>query len=186
MSKRLGPMLAVGTCALVLAACGGGDAASSSGEGASGGGSSGTRGGAEQDQVSQRQEAALKFARCMREQGIDFPDPVVTEGGLTRIEGPRGDPNDPAIRRAEEKCRPILAEGGPAPTEEERREADENLLRFARCMRERGIDLPDPQDGAMMIGPDVGIDPDDPAFQRAQKACRDEIPGLFGGGPGGG
>jgi hypothetical protein len=50
-------------------------------------------------------ELALKFARCMREQGIDFPDPQFQSGGgvTQRVGGGTG-PNDPRFRDAEEKC----------------------------------------------------------------------------------
>ncbi len=61
-------------------------------------------------------------------------------------------------------------------------------LDFARCMREQGIDFPDPEfpeeGGARVrIGPGTGIDPSSPKFQRAQKACAKELKGGPFGGP---
>jgi hypothetical protein len=73
-----------------------------------------------------------------------------------------------------------------------------NLLKFAKCMRSKGVDFPDPtfdangrpqftRDGAP--GGAQGQNRDDPAFQSAADACRQQIGGNFGGprgGPGGG
>ena len=65
-------------------------------------------------------------------------------------------------------------------TQEEREEA---MLAFAQCMRDHGIDMPDPQfneDGGATIqaGPGGAIDPDDPDFQAAEEACRGDMPGF--------
>ena len=63
--------------------------------------------------------------------------------------------------------------------------AFEGALKYAKCMREHGIDMPDPtfdeNGGAQIrIGRGSGIDPEDPKFQKAQEACRKEAPeGMF-------
>lgn len=59
---------------------------------------------------------------------------------------------------------------------------------FSRCMRSHGVPkFPDPAPGGagihIAIGPGSGIDPQSPAFQAAQQACRHLLPG---GGPGAG
>ena len=61
----------------------------------------------------------------------------------------------------------------------------EQLLAFSKCMREHGIDYPDPKfdGGAVSVslgGPGSKVDPSSPAFQDAQKACGSNLPG---GGP---
>ena len=71
------------------------------------------------------------------------------------------------------------------------------MLDFARCMREHGIDMPDPGEGGMIFnvggpGEDGSFDKD--TFEAAQEACQDLLPGRLGGedgpglqvGPGGG
>ena len=50
-------------------------------------------------------------------------------------------------------------------------------------MREHGIDMPDPtfdENGGAQIRMSraVGIDPRDPKFQKAKKACEDKMPGA--------
>ena len=70
-----------------------------------------------------------------------------------------------------------------------------NLLKFAKCMRSKGIDFPDPtfdstgrpqftRDGA--AGGAQGQNRDDTQSQAARTACQKEVGGGFGGGPGGG
>ena len=68
-------------------------------------------------------------------------------------------------------------------------------LAFAKCMREHGIDMPDPNgdggivfkvdnSGSNTVGKGIGS-PDDPKFQAAQTACKEFLPGkpsLSGGG----
>jgi hypothetical protein len=68
----------------------------------------------EKDQQEFR-EAALKHARCMRAQGIDFPDPTFGANGEARIELGEGNtppPDDPAFKAADAKCRKYLGKGG--------------------------------------------------------------------------
>jgi hypothetical protein len=156
--------LAGGLCALALGACGSGDdkaPAKPSGGGASSGGAS-PRGAI--------QNAGLKFAGCMRKQGVDMPDPKQAANGLTMIEPPE-DADPATLKRAQKACQKHLDSGLPAPSAGDKEQAGKGALRFARCMREHGIDMPDPTGEGIAIGPDSGIDPQDPAFQGAQKAC---------------
>jgi hypothetical protein len=49
----------------------------------------------------------------------------------------------------------------------------ERALAYSQCMRDNGVaNFPDPQDGRLMIGPDSGVDPRSPDFQKAQEACQ--------------
>lgn len=171
--------------ALALGACGsssGSDPGSSSDPGSGGsGGSGGGPAGAD--------EAALAFAECMRDEGVeDFPDPEVSDDGRVRITG-GGDPDDPTVQAAQEACQPLLEEGGSfAPPDPEAAAAmEEQVLAFAECMREQGIDFPDPEvdGGRVMMRPGAGVDPESPEFADAQEACEDELPDGGPGGPGG-
>lgn len=173
------PLLAVAAAGVAVAAAGCG---ATDGAGADAAGGAGNR--------SQFREAALEYAQCMRDNGVDMPDPQPGERGLV-IGGPDGpNPDAPGFEQAQERCRSTL-EDLPTPqiSEEQQEEFQQAALAFARCMRENGIDMPDPQfqDGrsAMRIG-GPGLNPRDPAFQSAQEKCRDELPDAAGpGGPGG-
>ena len=156
------------TAALLLGACGGEDP--------SGGGGG----------KAQARDAGLKFARCMREHGIDVPDPKTDEDGGIQIGGPGVKPGSPEkLGRAQEACeKQVDAIAPPKLSAEEKAKVREESLAHARCMREHGLDFPDPQfseDGGAMvrIGPGSGLDPRSPKFQRAQKACAGKL--RFGG-----
>jgi len=61
------------------------------------------------EQIQEMQDQALAFAECMREQGIDMPDPVFGEGGRVTqaIGGPDGggiDLSDEEFQEAQEAC----------------------------------------------------------------------------------
>ena len=134
------------------------------------------------------QEGALAFAKCMRENGVDVPDPQTGENGLIRIAPNAGGPGDgmspdsPAFRKADAACRKHLTAGGEPPDAETQAKLRDAFVRYARCMRERGVDVPDPTaEGGLVLGRGAGgIDPQSPSFRTADEACRDLLPG---GGP---
>ena len=136
--------------------------------------------------------AFLAHARCMREHGIDMPDPQVQadgEGFAVRMDRSI-DIEDPAFHRAEKACAKHLPQGrlggGEIDPEQERR-MQEGALKFARCMREHGVDMPDPKfaDGMVRVEMAPGADGGSAAWRKANEACRGEMPGP-GGEPGAG
>ena len=159
-----------------------------------------TQGKDKQDkQKTNPEDAMLAFARCMREQGIDMADPdtsgggggVVTFSAGAATEGRRLEPESDKFAKANDACKELLGDAGPmnmAP--EQQQEMQDQALAFSRCMREQGINMPDPTFGGkgemtMKIGPDDGLDPEDPKFQDAQQACGSAFgPGGGKGGPG--
>ena len=130
----------------------------------------------------------LAYAKCMREHGIDMPDPQPGQRGI-RLTAPEGvTPEE--MEKAEGACRKHLEDiEAPELTEEQQKEFQEAALAHARCMREHGIDIPDPtfdEDGRAEIrirreARRTGPDPDEPKWKAAEEACRDKLP--FGGEP---
>jgi hypothetical protein len=118
-------------------------------------------------------DAALAYARCMREHGIsDFPDPQ-PGGGPIQVGSSWGTPQ---FNAADDACKSLL----PVPSAKEQQQEFEDMLQFARCMREHGIaDFPDPKpDEGIIISADQqgsDLDPNNPQFQAANEACG----GLF-------
>jgi hypothetical protein len=170
---RLAVTVAACSTSLALAACGGGGGEAS----------------ASPEDVRERfQEAGLKFAECMRENGIDVPDPKPGRGGIL-FGGPGGEgpnPDDPKFREAEEKCRKHLEAARPELSPEDEAEFRDSALKHARCMREHGIDFPDPtfdSRGGATIRMRPGFDPRDPRVQEAERECRRFRPGIGGGPP---
>jgi len=129
------------------------------------------------------QHSELAYSRCMRAHGITgFPDPSA-QGGLqvNASQGSALDPHSPQFKAANSACKSLL----PAPKAASPADRAANL-RYAQCMRARGIsDFPDPNaQGAIQIQAQPGsdLDPNNPRFQAADKACRHYQPG---GGKGG-
>jgi hypothetical protein len=172
-------IVALMVVAATSAACGGGDDGSASGGEAA----------AAPDEAEQE---LLAFAQCMRDNGIDMPDPE-PGGGIVALETAPADggPSDADFQRAEEACSHLLPEGM-GPTDEKQTELQDAFLAFTECMRDNGIEMPDPEfeDGggfSVEIGDEGGAGPDfeDPKFQAAQKKCSHLLPN-FGAPPGDG
>jgi hypothetical protein len=120
----------------------------------------------------------------MRSHGVaDFPDP----GGngqiaISNTGGPGTsdlDPNNPQFSAAQQACK-SLAPGAGTPAQQAGRKAA--ALKFSKCMRDHGLsDFPDPSSsGGVRIegGPGGDLDPNNPRFQSAQKACQHLLPGA--------
>jgi hypothetical protein len=157
--------LPLAAASLALAGCGGGDDDSTSASA--------------DDRRAELREAALDYARCMREHGVDMPDPQFGEDGGMLLE--RSGPETAASREAEEECQRHLDKlEPPERSPEEEQEFRERALEFARCMRGEGIDVPDPtfgEDGR--VEQRLGSDEDprqDPRFEQAMEKCADDLP----------
>ena len=176
MTRSIPILLAATALATGVGACGGGEGDSRSG-----------------DRAGELRDAGIKFARCMRENGVDMPDPKTDENGVTiangsdESTGPNGGQPSSRFRAAEQKCREHLKDVKPPQlSPEQAKEFKQRALAHAKCMRDNGVNFPDPrfsEDGGALvdIGPGSGLDPSSPAFQRAQERCRE-----LEGGPGGG
>ena len=138
------------------------------------------------------QEAMLDFAKCMREHGVDMPDPQFSDdgagGGFTVQEGPAGEADRAEMDEARKACQSIMDKiesSLPPPDPARVEEAKQQMLAFAECMREHGIDMPDPQidtdgGGIRVQAGGPGMDPDSPGFMEANEACSKEagLPGV--------
>jgi hypothetical protein len=126
--------------------------------------------------VASEEERGRQFAQCMREHGVDMPDPDPNNGGgKVRIEAGAGVDKE-KMQQALDACREFMPNGG------ERRELSpedlEKLRQFAQCMREQGIDMPDPDPnggGGIRIRKNGEGRPDAAEMERVEKAmeaCR--------------
>ena len=126
----------------------------------------------------------VAYARCMREHGVtDFPDPDTSGNFKYAIPGD-GD-NSAVFNAAQEVCKAYMSQ---SPTEgldrQNRQQHQEADLNYSRCMRRHGVpNFPDPKPGGgieIPIGGGGGVDPDSPAFQQANEACKHLTPGGRG------
>jgi hypothetical protein len=132
-------------------------------------------------------DGALKFSRCMRQHGIDFPDPQRMGNGAIRVGGKvKGPPGarktplrnpdeDPKMKAAQAACGKYLKSGGGPPMDAATQaKARDAFVAYARCMRSKGINMPDPKVGSGGImfraGPG-GVNPDSPVFKAADSSC---------------
>lgn len=133
------------------------------------------------------EDTELAFARCMREQGVDVPDPAPPGAGPQRLELSRS-ATPQKVEAATATCRKKTGGGPRELSAEDQQELRDSALKFARCMRKNGIDLPDPEvrsggvgiivggKGRSSSGPRPGSAP----WKRAESACRDLMPGPPG------
>jgi hypothetical protein len=158
------------TLGLTLTACGSED---DNTQVASGGGTQPTTGtsSAAGEELS-RDEKAVKFTQCLRENGVNVPDPEPGKGPMIKL-GPESGITKEAMDKAMEACKEFNPQGeaGADPAQEE------NGRKFAACMRENGVEkFPDPKPGqrGIMIDKEAGDDPDMP---KAQAACQSILAG---------
>ncbi|MDG9673221.1 hypothetical protein [Micromonospora sp. DH14] len=122
----------------------------------------------------------LAFAKCMRENGVDLPDPEAGGGRPNFRFG--ADVDQQKAREAMEKCQDKLPNGGQRPPLNP--EQAEQMRTLAKCMRENGVpDFPDPDaDGRVQMGTGGNaMRMGDPAMRAALEKCRQYAP-QFGGG----
>ncbi|WP_249713928.1 hypothetical protein [Rhizomonospora bruguierae] len=123
-------------------------------------------------------ELALKFAQCMRENGIDMEDPQ--EGAGVQLKLRPG--QEETVKRAQEACRKYSPAANGAAADPQ---MEERAREFAKCMRENGVeDFPDPSGQGIKIDKSLTDDPD---FDKARQACQSVMGGRgMVAGPGGG
>ncbi len=151
MSRKLWLLAALAVLALINTGCANAPAGADSGAGstktatapASTGGNSNTA----------NHEQAVKFAECMRANGIkQFPDPN-TSGAFTIEEIANGsslDTNSAAFKQAISACKDLEPPGftGPKRSPEQQSAG----LKFAQCIRDNGVkDFPDPSPDGPLV-----------------------------------
>jgi hypothetical protein len=155
------------------------------------------------------EQAMLDFAQCMRDHGIDMADPTTDANGNFTIQRPNqgasssGTSGDfstadrEAMQAARDACSQYLQGMTQQFQVQDNTEMQDLMLQYAACMRENGVDMPDPDFSSSDQGPGARLgfsqgdfDPSDPTFQAANEACQSIFganggPGFMFGGPGG-
>ena len=165
MSRKLRPLAAFAIVAVISAGCSSAPAET--------GGSGG-------DNTAATRQKAVKFAECMRHNGVSqFPDPDAS-GQLTIdgvLNGSSLDPKTPAWKNAIGACKDLEPPGfvGHKRTAQQQ----EAAIKFAQCIRKNGVkDFPDPTpDGPLIdtgrIPSLAGKDPRSSPLTAAMRTCRD-------------
>ncbi len=153
MNRKLVLLVALAMVVLIVAGC----SNASDGTGAGGSNSSANAATApastDGNNTAGSHDQAVKFAECMRANGVkEFPDPDAS-GAFTIdavINGSSIDPNSAAFKQAISACKDLEPAGftGPKRSPEQQSAG----LKFAQCIRDNGVpDFPDPSPDGPLI-----------------------------------
>ena len=175
---RLAAALLATAAVLVASACGGSDDDESDGVASLPAATAPATTAATQEDA---RDLLVAFTRCLREEGLDVPDPdfsLSPEEAREQFRDSGIDFEDPAVQEAVAACRPLLAGILQAFSPEQIEAFRDAAVEWADCMRDRGIDVPDP-DFTAPLGRIFGeLDEDDPDFRAANEACDDVFEDL--------
>lgn len=176
--SRPSAVLAAAAAATVLVACGG----AKSPTGAAG----------ERSNERQNEAQLAKFAKCLREHGVEAKTSSGSGGQGLQI-GTKGRAGSQTLDRAQRACKqyqPQPKKVNVSPQEQVAQE--EAVVKFAKCMREHRVNVHASASGGRIqvqvrrAGAGGGPNPESPSFQAAQKACQGLLPFKGKGGPGAG
>lgn len=125
-------------------------------------------GGSASDTKKTEEDQALEHRKCLRDQGLDIPEPKPGENGMgVTIDG--GSMGKEKMEKAFKACEDKAVGGGPKELTQAEKD---KMVAFARCMRKNGFDMPDPKfDGAGMQAAPALKQKDMKKFEKANKAC---------------
>jgi len=132
------------------------------------------------DEETTFEEGVLEFAQCMREEGVNFPDPTFDIDGNPQFDNLEIE-NEEEFESAFENCEDILRNALPEQFDldpEVEAALVDASLEFSQCMRDQGIDFPDPKPGefGFFAFRDANIDFSSEAVQDAFEICQPENP----------
>lgn len=100
------------------------------------------------------EEIATNFSQCMRDRGFDVKDPEVYSDGSVNLESIKQSIADDPLYQSKnskyiktiDECLPLLREGSfsGGKSEYDQIEEQDKALKFTECLRQSGIDIPDP------------------------------------------
>jgi hypothetical protein len=154
---------------LVLSACSGGGGSGDGVATAGGENNPGSPAASEDNAPVDPDDQALLFAECVRDNGVDMPDPGPGQEGLVGAYRAVADDYDRAtLERALTACQDLM----PQYTEQQHPIGDDFMLRVAECLREQGLDVSDnPFNDAHSGRIDVN------EFSAAMEKCNDVLTG---------
>jgi len=141
------------------------------------------------------EEQALAFAQCMRDNGVDFPDPTVNADGSPDFAGAFGrgqdggfDPNDTSFQDAMTACGDLMdgLQIGPGSGNFDTDAISEAMYSYTQCLRDEGLDVGDITLDSMRpgSGPGTGAATDATQPTAAPGGDRPEAPAAGERGPG--
>lgn len=168
---RLSTVIAMFGACVALAACGG---SSSSGSNGSAGAS---------NKGSQQETAQLKLTECLREHGVNIPD---SANRAAAIQGLANVPQS-TVQTAMSACRKYASGSSvSASSRAQGVQRREQVLSYARCLREHGLNVPEPtpttSGGIPAFLQALHEAQQSPTFTKANQTCQQKLPKGFAGG----
>ncbi|MEV6967641.1 hypothetical protein AB0M47_21300 [Hamadaea sp. NPDC051192] len=115
----------------------------------------------------------MKFTQCMRDNGVPVGDPDPSTG---RPDFGKDLAGTPQFQAALKKCQDLLPGGVMGMLDANQ---VEQLRVFAQCMRDHGVDMPDPDPNGGFSGAMGKIDRNSPTVKKAVEACQDKLTAVF-------
>jgi hypothetical protein len=175
-TRAAAAIIATAALALLGAACGASPSSTGSGGSSDAGG-------------SVNSQIGIDYARCMRAHGVPkYPDPGGSNelaSGLPKVSLQQLGVSDSQYQAAQNDCAHLLPNGGRMTQTQSQKDLNA-MLRFARCMRSRGIpNWPDPTyDSAAGWGFNLvhvrGFDPNSPQVDNKMNECDRTLPPGMG------
>jgi len=117
------------------------------------------------------QDALVQFAQCMRKNGVNIQDPAPGEPLRITTKGGPSAQNQKAMKT----CQHFLQAGAELNNPNDP-QAQDQMLKFAECMRKNGVDVPDPQPGkGLQMKVPAGSEA---KAKAAQQTCQKFLPGA--------
>jgi hypothetical protein len=108
-----------------------------------------------------------EFTKCMRDHGVDMPEP--NADGHIEMRAEAGAADGDKMQKADEACKSLLPNGG-KPKQMSPEDLDKARA-TAKCMREHGVDMPDPDPNSPGMTINLGGDGDKDKVDKAMKEC---------------
>lgn len=120
-----------------------------------------------QDTGKTDEDQAVAWRKCLRDNGVDIKEPK----GSGVQEGIKVDKdNQAATQKAFKACQDKAPKNGPgSPMTQEKQDA---LVKYAKCMRKNGVDMPIPEKNKPQALPMPSTDAQKKAHEKANEACK--------------
>ena len=125
--------------------------------------------------VDSAQADGIKYAKCMRKNGIQMADPVDGKSSITSHPG-----DEAKMAKAQSACKDFAPTAKKGSGQGVSTADQDKALKFAQCMRENGVKMADPD----FSSGDIKLHIEDPPQGRdqakvdaAQQACAGLMPG---------
>jgi hypothetical protein len=141
------------------------------------------------DPLIDAESAMIAFTQCLRDQGIEVGDPTVGSDGSLQlppiefvVEGSSTEGEEPDFSAFEDKiaqCDDLLGSVGSVGSNSDSVGFEDAFVEYTQCMRDNGVDMPDPDfsNGGGVIDLSIG-GADGGDFEAADAICRSAFESL--------